>query len=45
VYETGDDVRIFEVVVVVRAENVGRDRRSKVATKLFVVSAKILPTT
>lgn len=37
--EAGDDVRVFEVVVVVRAKDVGRDRRSKVAPKLFVVCA------
>lgn len=32
-------MRIFEVVIIVRTENVCRDRRSEVATKLFVVSA------
>jgi len=37
VYEPGDDMRIFEVVVVVRTENVCRDRGSEVASKLFVV--------
>lgn len=39
VNETGNDVRIFEVVVVVRTENVGRDSRSEVASELFVVGA------
>jgi len=39
VYETGNDVRIFEVVIVVRTENVCWDCRSEVAAKLFVVSA------
>ena len=40
--EAGDDVRVFEVVVVVRAKDVGRDRRGKVAPKLFVVCAAML---
>lgn len=39
VHESRDHVRIFEVVVVVRAEDVGRDRRREVASKLFVVRA------
>ena len=37
--EAGDDVRVLEVVVVVRAEDVGRDRRREVAAELLVVGA------
>jgi hypothetical protein len=39
VNETGDDVRVLEVVVVVGAENVCRDGGGEVATELLVVGA------
>lgn len=39
--ETGDNVRILEVVVVVRTKNVGRDGRGEVAAKLLVVSVVV----
>lgn len=39
VNKTGDDVRVLEVVVVVRAEDVCRDGGGEVATELLVVSA------
>jgi hypothetical protein len=41
VNETGDNVRVLEVVVVVRTKDVGRDGRSEVAAKLLVVSVVV----
>lgn len=37
--ETGDDVGVFEVVIVVRSEDVGGDRRGELASELVVVRA------
>lgn len=39
VHQPRDDMRVLEVIVVVRSENVSRDRSSKVAAKLLVVGA------
>lgn len=39
--ETGDNVRVLEVVVVVRTEDVGRDGRGEVAAELLVVSVVV----
>lgn len=41
--QTGDDVGIFEIVVVVLSENVGGDDRGKVVSELVVVSAVYNP--
>lgn len=40
-HEAGDDVRVLEVVVVERAEDVGRDRGGEVAAELLVVRAEL----
>jgi hypothetical protein len=39
VNESWDNVRVFQVVVVVRSKDVGRDSGSEVAAKLLVVRA------
>lgn len=39
--QTRQDMRAFKIIVVMRAENVGRDNRSEMTAKLFVVGAKL----
>lgn len=41
VNKSGNDVRVFEVVVVVRTKNVGWDSRGKVATILLIIGVVV----
>lgn len=45
VHETRNDVRVLEVVVVVRTEDVRRNGRSEVAPEFFVVRAEMIEST